>query len=50
MKNIKVKKINVVTSRRRLHNNNFGRTNKQQEYKDYITILRNKLNKKEKLF
>lgn len=45
-KNIKVKKIPVVTSRRRLHNNNFGRSNKQQEYKDYITILRNKLNKK----
>ncbi len=46
-KNIKVKKISVVTSRRRLHNNNFGRSNKQQEYKDYITILRNKLNKKQ---
>ncbi|MBR3654614.1 MAG: glycosyltransferase family 2 protein [Elusimicrobia bacterium] len=45
-KNIKVKKIPVVTSNRRLHNNNFGRSNKQQEYKDYITILRNKLNKK----
>ena len=45
-KNIKVKKVNVVTSNRRLHNNNFGRKNKQQEYKDYITILRNKLNKK----
>ena len=44
-KKIKVKKINVVTSKRRLHNNNFGRTNKQQEYKDYITILRNKLKK-----
>ncbi len=45
-KNIKIKKIPVVTSRRRLHNNNFGRSNKQQEYKDYITILRNRLNKK----
>lgn len=45
-KNIKIKKIPVVTSRRRLHNNNFGRSNKQQEYKDYIAILRNKLNKK----
>lgn len=44
-KNIKIKKIKVVTSRRRLHNNNFGRSNKQQEYKDYITILRNKLKK-----
>ena len=45
-KNIKMKKIQVVTSRRRLHNNNFGRSNKQQEYKDYISILRNRLNKK----
>ena len=45
-KNIKMKKNQVVTSRRRLHNNNFGRSNKQQEYKDYITILRNRLNKK----
>lgn len=42
-KNIKVKKIPVLTSKRRLHNNNFGRSNKQQEFKDYITILRNKL-------
>lgn len=45
-KNVNIKKIPVVTSRRRLHNNNFGRSNKQQEYKDYITILRNKLTKK----
>lgn len=44
--NIKMKKIPVLTSNRRLHNDNFGRTNKRQEYKDYITILRNKLNKK----
>lgn len=44
-KNINVKKINVVTSNRRLHNDNFGRTNKHQEYKDYMTILRNKLKK-----
>ena len=44
--NIKMKKIPVLTSKRRLHKDNFGRSNKQQEYKDYITILRNKLNKK----
>ena len=44
-KNIKVKKIPILTSKRRLHNNNFGRSNKQQEYKDYIAILRNKLKK-----
>lgn len=44
-KNVKVKKIPVLTSKRRLHNNNFGRSNKQQEYKDYIAILRNKLKK-----
>jgi GT2 family glycosyltransferase len=44
-KNIKIKKIPILTSNRRLHNNNFGRSNKQQEYKDYISILRNKLQK-----
>ena len=44
-KHVKVKKIPVLTSKRRLHNNNFGRSNKQQEYKDYIAILRNKLKK-----
>ena len=44
-KNIKIKRIPILTSNRRLHNNNFGRSNKQQEYKDYISILRNKLQK-----
>ncbi|WP_413854263.1 glycosyltransferase family 2 protein [Candidatus Ruminimicrobium bovinum] len=44
-KNINIKKIPVVISKRRLHNDNFGRTNKQQEFKDYLSILRTKINK-----
>jgi hypothetical protein len=44
--NIKTKKIDIVSTNRRVHNSNYGKTNKQNEYKDYATILKNKLLKK----
>lgn len=42
---LKIKKIPIVTSNRRLHKTNFGRLNKAQEYKDYAAILRQKMQK-----
>ncbi|MDR2839695.1 MAG: hypothetical protein LBV75_00290, partial [Paludibacter sp.] len=36
---IETKKIDFVAVNRRLHNNNMGVTNKQQEYSDYLKIL-----------
>lgn len=44
--NIKTKKIDFVSSNRRIHNTNYGKTNKKQEFKDYASILRAKLIKK----
>ncbi|GHT93539.1 hypothetical protein FACS1894122_08900 [Alphaproteobacteria bacterium] len=38
-----VQKIQQVTVKRRLHKNNFGIINREQEYKDYATILRQKI-------
>ena len=40
---LKTQKLDFVTTRRRLHNNNTGRTMPQQERKDYASILRAKL-------
>lgn len=42
---IKTKRIPIVTVNRRLHKTNFGRLNRAQEYRDYIAILRQKLQK-----
>ncbi len=41
--NIKMKKLPIVTSNRRLHKNNFGRLHKTAEFKDYAAVLRQKL-------
>jgi len=40
---IKYKKIDVTTCNRRVHANNYGRTNADKEYKDYMKILRDNL-------
>lgn len=37
---LKVEKIDFVTTNRRIHNCNFGRTNRDKEFKDYARILR----------
>jgi glycosyltransferase involved in cell wall biosynthesis len=39
---IKTKKIQYLAVNRRLHNSNMGKTNKAQEYKDYIRVLMKK--------
>jgi glycosyltransferase involved in cell wall biosynthesis len=41
--NFLIKRLNFVSSNRRIHNTNFGRTNKEKEYKDYASILRSNL-------
>lgn len=38
-----IKKLNFTAANRRIHNSNFGRTNKEKEYKDYAAILRSKI-------
>ena len=44
--NFRVKQMNILATRRRLHINNLGRTEKQQEMKDYISVIRERLNQK----
>ncbi|MBU6339212.1 MAG: glycosyltransferase family 2 protein [Rickettsiales bacterium] len=41
--NLQIKRLNFVSVNRRIHNSNFGRTNKDKEYKDYASILRAKI-------
>lgn len=41
--NIKVKKIEFVSSMRRIHDTNFGKTQQKTEYKDYAKALRERL-------
>ena len=38
---LNVKKIDLVSTDRRIHRTNFGQTNKATEMKDYATTLRN---------
>ncbi len=40
---IKTKKIDFISSKRRIHDTNYGKTNKHKELKDYASILRAKL-------
>lgn len=42
----KTKKLDFVTTLRRFHNNNMGRTMKHQEFKDYTSALRERLTEK----
>jgi len=41
--NLLIKRLNFPAVNRRIHNSNFGRTNKEKEYKDYAAILRSNL-------
>ena len=43
---LSIHKADFITCKRRIHNDNFGITNQADEYKDYATILRDKLRKK----
>lgn len=44
--NLIMKKIDFISTDRRIHDNNFGITNQKKEYKDYASVLRAKLGKK----
>ena len=41
--NFQIKKIDFVSTLRRIHSNNFGKTNKTTEFKNYAAVLRAKL-------
>ncbi len=43
--NLNIKKIDFVSSNRRIHDTNYGKVNKKNEFSDYASILRNKLRK-----
>ena len=40
---LKIKKIDFVSTKRRVHSTNFGKTNQKTEFKNYAAILRAKL-------
>lgn len=37
--NLKIKKVDFIACNRRIHKNNYGRTNQKDEYKDYAKAL-----------
>lgn len=41
--NIKIGKIDFISSNRRIHDTNYGKTNKNTEFKDYAKLLRERL-------
>lgn len=41
--NLTIKKIDFISTKRRIHSSNFGRTNQKTELKNYAAILREKL-------
>lgn len=45
----KIKKLNLISTNRRLHNTNFGKTQQKTEFKDYAALLRAKIMGKEKI-
>ncbi len=44
--NLMIKRLNFISANRRIHNSNFGLSNKETEFKDYASILRSKLRNK----
>lgn len=44
--NLKIKKLDIVSTNRRIHSSNFGKTQQKTEFKDYATLLRAKLGRK----
>ena len=43
-RNIDIKKVDFITCDRRIHDENYGRTNQKDEYKDYLKVLRERMN------
>ena len=46
---IKLKKIELVTCKRRIHNSNYGKTAQKREYQDYAYMIREKLRNRSNL-
>ena len=44
-KGLKIKKLDFVSTMRRIHTSNFGKTDQNKEFKDYASVLRAKLKK-----
>lgn len=44
--NLKIKKIDYVSCNRRIHNSNYGKTDRKNEFKNYASVLRAKLARK----
>ena len=42
---LKIKKTDMIATNRRIHDHNFGKTDRQTEFKDYAQILRSRLKK-----
>lgn len=42
---LKIKKLDLISTNRRLHTSNFGKTQQKKEFKDYAKILRERLKK-----
>ena len=43
--NLKIKKIDFISTDRRIHSTNFGKTQRKTEFKDYAALLRARLKK-----
>lgn len=43
MNDLKIKKVDFVSTKRRVHSTNFGKTHQKTEFKNYAAILREKL-------
>lgn len=44
--NMTIQKLDLVSADRRVHNNNYGRTNRKKEFQDYARILRARMTAK----
>lgn len=44
--NLQIKKLDFISTNRRLHSSNYGKTNRQKEFVDYAAILRARLKNK----
>ena len=47
--NFRIKKLDFVSTRRRIHATNFGKTHQRTEFHDYATLLREKLKNRGKM-
>lgn len=43
--NLKIKKLDLISTNRRIHSSNFGKTQQKKEFKDYAALLRMRMKK-----